>query len=275
MSVWGPDAVHARCGYSDAMGPVRGEVMWQAVLDAVALVPREDPLDVLDLGGGTGGDSVRLAAQGHRVTVVDPSPDALASLHRRAVDAGVPDDGVGGLQGDASDLKAAVAGATQDLVLCHGVLEHVDDPRDALRQVGSVLRPHGRVSVVVAGRAAAVLARALTGDFDGARHMNSLRTATWDLRVDGPRRFVPEELQEVLQEAGFEPEESAALRVFVDLVPSAVVDIEPGSREGLYALEREVRGSSDFSGISAGLQTVARLDLGQTSIDRGDHRAAV
>ncbi|WP_375003103.1 class I SAM-dependent methyltransferase [Aeromicrobium sp. CTD01-1L150] len=257
------------------MGPVRGEVMWQAVLDAVALVPREGPLDVLDLGGGTGGDSVRLASQGHRVTVVDPSPDALASLHRRAVDAGIPADSVVGLQGDANDLASAVAGGSQDLVLCHGVLEHVDDPCEALRAVGPVLRPHGRVSAVVAGRSAAVLARALTGDFDGARHMNSRRAATWDLRADGPRRFVPEELQAVLQEAGFEPVESAALRVFVDLVPSAVVDIEPGARERLYALEREVRGSSDFSGISAGLQTVARLDLEQTSIDRGDHRAAV
>ena len=62
------------------MRPVRQEIMWQAVLDAVEALERSGPLDVLDVGGGTGGDAVRLAALGHRVTVVDPSPDALASL---------------------------------------------------------------------------------------------------------------------------------------------------------------------------------------------------
>ena len=69
------------------MGPVRTEVMWQSVLDAVEAASTGDGgLDVLDLGGGTGHDAVRLAGLGHRVTVVDPSPDALASLDRRAAE---------------------------------------------------------------------------------------------------------------------------------------------------------------------------------------------
>ena len=38
------------------------------------------PLEVLDLGGGTGGVAVPLGEAGHHVTVVDPSPDALAAL---------------------------------------------------------------------------------------------------------------------------------------------------------------------------------------------------
>ena len=63
--------------------------MWHAVLDAVAATGRDDALRVLDLGGGTGGDAVRLATLGHQVTVADPSPDALASLARRAAEAGV------------------------------------------------------------------------------------------------------------------------------------------------------------------------------------------
>ncbi|MGJ9412002.1 class I SAM-dependent methyltransferase [Aeromicrobium sp. CF4.19] len=257
------------------MGPVRAEVMWQAVLDAVALVPGDAPLDVLDLGGGTGGDAVRLAAEGHRVTVVDPSPDALASLNRRAVEAGVPQGSVVGVQGDAADLSSAVEAASQDLVLCHGVLEHVDDPSDALRSIPPVLRPQGRVSVVVAGRPAAVLARALSGDFDGARAVLAQRADAWDVRTHGPRRFVTSELEEALVAAGFVLEDLGALRVFADLVPSSVVDVEPGARAALFALERDVRSATDFSGISGGLQCIARLDLSQAMIDRGDPRAAV
>ena len=57
----------------------------------------------LDVGGGTGGFAVPLAELGHRVTVVDPSPDALAALQRRAAEAGVADR-VRAVQGDAAGL---------------------------------------------------------------------------------------------------------------------------------------------------------------------------
>ena len=63
----------------------------QAALDTFAhgrSVALGRPLRVLDLGGGTGGTAVPLAAAGHDVTVVDPSPDALASLARRAAETG-------------------------------------------------------------------------------------------------------------------------------------------------------------------------------------------
>ena len=109
------------------MGPVRAELMWQSVVDAVEVAGGTAELDILDLGGGTGGDAVRLALLGHRVAVVDPSPDALASLHRRAVDSG-PAAAVHGILGDAADLLDHVEPASYDLVICHGVLEHVDDP---------------------------------------------------------------------------------------------------------------------------------------------------
>ncbi|WP_370186445.1 class I SAM-dependent methyltransferase, partial [Aeromicrobium sp.] len=167
------------------MRPVRQEIMWQAVLDAVAALERSGPLDVLDVGGGTGGDAVRLAALGHRVTVVDPSPDALASLDRRAAEAGVQDQVVGVL-GDTGDLGEEVAPAGTDLALLPGVLEHVDDPAEALRTVAATLRPDGVLSVVVAGRPAAVLARTLGGDFAAASALAQARGEGWDLRAHGP-----------------------------------------------------------------------------------------
>lgn len=256
------------------MGPVRSEIMWQAVLDAVALVDLDGPLDVLDLGGGTGGDAVRLAAAGHRVTVVDPSPDALASLHRRSADAGVQ-DAVRGIQGDATDLLEHVDPGTVDLVLCHGVLEHVDDPAEALVAVGRVLRPGGHVSVVVAGRPAAVTARALAGDFEAARAILARTAATWDVRRDGPRRFVVAELDALLAGQGFRTVATHGLRVFADLVPGAAVDAEPGGRDALYALERAARTSADLTSLSAGLQSIACLDLAPAPSDPGGNSAAL
>ena len=83
---------------------LRGAVVWdglQAVLDRLAGDGRS--LSVVDAGGGTGGFAVPLAQRGHRVTVIDPSFDSLASLDRRAGERGVADR-VEGRQGDLSTL---------------------------------------------------------------------------------------------------------------------------------------------------------------------------
>ncbi|KQX76569.1 MULTISPECIES: bifunctional 2-polyprenyl-6-hydroxyphenol methylase/3-demethylubiquinol 3-O-methyltransferase UbiG [Aeromicrobium] len=256
------------------MGPVRSELMWQAVVDAVRIAGDGASLDVLDLGGGTGGDAVRLAQLGHRVTVVDPSPDALASLHRRGVEAGlaVP---VTGVLGDASDLLDHVAAASFDLVVCHGVLEHVDDPAEALSTVATVLRPAGHVSVMVAGRNAAVAARALAGDFVTAQTLLARSAGDWNLRTMGPRRFVQHEVEALLSDLHFTTIRSQGVRVFADLVPSAIVDTEPGARDALFALEQILRSSSDFTGLSAGLHTIARLDLTAAPPDPGGKSATL
>ncbi|MEV1147933.1 methyltransferase domain-containing protein, partial [Micromonospora sp. NPDC049799] len=67
----------------------RTAVIW-SVLRAELDRRGDTPLTVLDVGGGTGGFAVPLAHAGHRVTVVDASPDALAALTRRAAEAGRP-----------------------------------------------------------------------------------------------------------------------------------------------------------------------------------------
>ncbi len=250
------------------MRPVRQEIMWQAVLDALEAVGSAPgtPVTVVDLGGGTGGEAVQLAALGHAVSVIDPSPDALASLARRAADAGLDAEAasgggrVRGVLADSSDLAEHVPAASADLVLVHGVLEHADDPAEVLASAAAALRPGGVVSVVVANRAAAVLAKALMGDFDDAVATLHASSEAWDRRALGPRRFDAGELDRLLEAAGFVPIARHALRVFADLVPGAVVDKEPGARERLFALEQAARTVSEFSAVSGGLQSVARLE---------------
>ena len=117
---------------------------------------------MLDIGGGTGGFAVRVAELGHRVSVIDPSPDALAALDRRAREQGSGRH----QQGDVADLLEVTGPASADVVLCHGVLEVVDDPAAALatiRQVASRL-----LSLLVGQRHAAVVARAMAGHFQQA-----------------------------------------------------------------------------------------------------------
>jgi SAM-dependent methyltransferase len=212
---------------------------------------------VVDLGGGTGGLAVRVAELGHFVTVVDPSPDALASLHRRAAESGV-EERVVGIQGDTTDLLDHVERDSADLVLCHGVLEVVDDPGQALDAVGEVVSRDGLLSVVVAGRLAAVLGRALAGHLSAARSMVAASGAEWDLRADGPRRYTRDEILALLDAHGFTADAVHGIRVLSDLVPSAVVDTEPGAQAALVELERAVSQIPELAAVASQLMVVAR-----------------
>lgn len=209
---------------------LRTAAVWGALQQT--LLTQRGPRRVVDLGGGTGGLAVRLAEQGHQVVVVDPSPDALAALDRRAAEADVAAR-VRGLQGDATDLLRLVGESSVDLVLCHGVLEVVDDPAETLSASVGVLVPGGALSLLVAHRPAAVLARALAGRLEEALEL--LRDGS---SASMPRRFTEAEVRTLL--AGVEVDEAPYLhgaRVFTDLVPGAVVDTEPGAAELLLDLE--------------------------------------
>jgi SAM-dependent methyltransferase len=230
---------------------VRTAVVWDAVrqlLDGAA------PATVVDIGGGTGGFAVRVAELGHHVTVIDPSPDALAALARRAQERGVADR-VTGQQGDLGNLRE-LAGDGVDLVLCHGVLGIVDDPAASLATIAGVLRPGGTLSLLVGQRHAAVLTRAMAGHFTQARIL--LEDASNAPVGHGTeRRFTAPELTELLAGAGFTPAAVHAVRVFSDLVPSSLLDLEPGALAGLLDLERAVAARPEYLTLATQIHTLA------------------
>jgi SAM-dependent methyltransferase len=241
--------VGARESHSQTRALSRTAVVWAALsdrLDRLASTSDDNSLHVLDIGGGTGGFAVRVAELGHRVTVVDPSPDALAILDRRSRETGV-EDRVTGLQGDLSTLPALRAdgsfetGSGVDAVLCHGVLEVVDDPADAVAGLRDVLRPGGLLSLLCAQRHATVLARAMAGHFDQAlATLTGAGSSTVPAHPGPPHRFTADEVAALLVGAGFAPPTLHAVRVFSDLVPSSLVDLEPGAAASLAALEAAV-----------------------------------
>ncbi|GAA0618656.1 methyltransferase [Sporichthya brevicatena] len=245
-----------------ARSSVRTAVVWEALrpaLDDLLADPRgggRTELEVLDVGGGTGGFAVPLAQSGHRVTVLDPSPDALASLGRRVAEAGVAAQ-VRAVQGDADNLAAVAAPGSFDLLLCHGALEHTDDPAASLAAALATLRPGGALSLLAANRNAAVFARAISGHVVGARHALEDPTGRWGASDPLPRRFAPDDLVAMLEAAGARVLAIHGVRVFSDLVPSGVVEGEAAAREDLVALESAVAELPAFRAIATQLHVLA------------------
>jgi S-adenosylmethionine-dependent methyltransferase len=211
-------------------------------------------LTVLDVGGGTGGFAVPLAEAGHLVTVVDASPDALAALTRRAADAGVADR-VRAVQGDGDALAGLVEPASADLILCHAVLEVVDDPPKVVAAIAAALRPGGALSLLVAGRAAAVLGRAVNGHLGAASALFNDADGRAGARDTLRRRYDAETASALLVDAGLAIEEIHGVRVLADLVPAAVVEADP---QAMLNLELALAARPPFRDIASQLHLFAR-----------------
>jgi ubiquinone/menaquinone biosynthesis C-methylase UbiE len=227
------------------------DVLRREIERAAVARPR---LTVVDVGGGTGGFAVPLAQAGHDIIVVDPSPDALAALTRRAAEAGVGDR-VQALQGDADSLATLVGPGEADVVLCHSVLEIVDSPDQVAEALATTLRRGGAASVLVANRAAAVLARAMSGQLAIAGTLLADPDGRAGDRDTVRRRFDVESATAMLVKAGLSVEQVHGVRVVADLVAGSVLERD---HDALAAFELAAATTPPYRDIASQLHLLAR-----------------
>lgn len=110
----------------------------------------DEPSRVLDVAGGNGMAAVRLATQGHEVTVLDPAGAMLNTAILAAEAHGVADR-LHVVQAGARDAPEVFADHEFDLVLCHNLLHYADSSEErelVLTAITSPLRPGGLLSVL-------------------------------------------------------------------------------------------------------------------------------
>ena len=224
------------------------------------------PPQVLDVGGGSGAWAVPLARLGCAVTVVDSSPNALAALQRRARESGVHDL-VTPLQGDVDALAEVVAPGAAELVLGHGLLEVVDHPARAVAALAAAAAPGAAVSVLVAGRHAAVLSRTLAGRLAEARALLTDPDGRFGQTDALRRRLDTATLTTLLQESGLQVELLQGDGVLEGWVPGAVRDGGPLAARAVAELEELAVQVPALRDVATRLHALARRSGAERSRD--------
>jgi SAM-dependent methyltransferase len=100
---------------------------------AISCVPSGKVLDILDVGCGSGENSLALAAKGHRLHGIDISPAAIERYRHH------------GFDGRAENLETGIdfPDAHFDLVFCSEVIEHMTSPERLAAEMCRVLKPAG------------------------------------------------------------------------------------------------------------------------------------
>jgi S-adenosylmethionine-dependent methyltransferase len=238
-------------------GRLRLDLPFANLQEFLPLLQAKPSLRALDLGCGTGANGLRLARLGFQVTLLDSSPAMLDIAKRAAQEAGIVEK-IETKHGDADQFASLFPEATFDVILCHNILEFVDDPGAVLRSAARALRDSSALlSVLVRNQAGEVLKAAiLAGDLAAAQHNLTAEWGNEALYGGKVRLFTPDATRAGLKAAALAVIAERGVRVMADYL-SARVSLS-AEYERVFALERKLGSRPDFAAVARYTHSLAR-----------------
>jgi len=237
-------------------GRLRADLVFANLQEFLPASAGGNPLRALDLGCGTGAAAVRLARLGVHVTLLDSSPTMLQLVERTIIEAGVRDK-ITLKYGDATRLAEVFQNGSFDIVLCHNLLEYLDDPGAVLRSVVRVMRDSSAIlSVLVRNQAGEVLKAALqAGDLVASEHNLTAEWVQESLYGGRVRVFTSEGLEAMLKDASLTIVARKGVRVIADYLPAQIS--RSAEYERIFALERKLGKRLEYLGIARYMHCLA------------------
>lgn len=266
MNLWATETLEDARAYDarKESGAFRFSVSLKRALlrrDIQAHLPDDPDAPILDLGGGTGVWTVRLARAGRRVTMLDISPGYLARACEKVSAAGLTDL-VRLDEGDIRDLSRYAEDAYPLVLALGDPLSYCGDAQRALREMLRVARPGGVLIADVENRYAALRDGRRARSWQDAARVLTEGVAHWPGQEEfSPiRAFTPEELRALVAGSGWRcdtmrPSDVLACVVERAMFEAAVVE-QP--LDELIALEERLREDVSLLGCGTEIQFVAR-----------------
>jgi phosphoribosylformimino-5-aminoimidazole carboxamide ribotide isomerase len=216
------------------------------------------PLHILDAGGGNGLDGLRLARMNHHVELIDTSRQMLNDARANAALAGVSDR----LKTHAIDIfniGDEFAANEFDIVLCHNVIQFVDEVKALLEALYRVLKPGGFLSLISTNQyslpyQAAFLEQDLDKAFD-LLEQSGQYNAVFDIQA---HEFRPDEVIEWLSSLGLSLEKHYGIRCLYNYWGTNELKRSSAVQEQLKRLEIELTERHPYNLMARQFQLIAR-----------------
>jgi S-adenosylmethionine-dependent methyltransferase len=215
-------------------------------------------LRILDAGGGSGCDAIPLARDGHRVELLDYSPEMLKAAGENAKREGLLEN-IRFHQADALALEKSFPQPAFDAVVCHNVLQFANDPQNLLGGLARTLLPGGILSLI-SGNPDTIPYRAAfyAGDLDEAFRRIGVRSYPHQFFQTSVTEYSAEEIREMLPDAGLAFEARYGIRCLADYWGVEEAKSKPEVQAGLERLEYELTGRYPYFLLARFWQIIAR-----------------
>ena len=216
------------------------------------------PLRILDAGGGNGLDALALARMNHHVDIVDISQQMLNDARANAALAGVTHR-VDTHAIDIHALDRKFPAKLFDLVLCHNLIQFVDDLQAVLESIVKMIKPGGMLSLITTNQYSLPYQAAfLDGDLDQAykmldedKHYNSV----FDINVHEYRH---DDIITLLEELGLKLEKHYGIRCLYNYWGTNELKQNTAIHDKLKKLEMELTERYPYKLGARQFQLIAR-----------------
>ncbi|MBE4157712.1 tRNA uridine 5-oxyacetic acid(34) methyltransferase CmoM [Vibrio parahaemolyticus] len=200
--------------YGSDKGELRQIIVWEDFLQILSeLDASQQPLEVLDAGGGLAQMSQKLAKLGHRVALCDLSSEMLQLAKQDIEKNGLLEQYRlihSPVQSIAEHMEEQV-----DFVMFHAVMEWLVDPKTALETVLEQVKPGGIASVMFYNHHGLVYKNVVCGNIphilDGMPHRKRFK-------LQPQKGLKPEDVYHWIEEAGFSICGKSGIRSFSDYI---------------------------------------------------------
>jgi S-adenosylmethionine-dependent methyltransferase len=230
----------------------------QAQSNLVQLHDLDRPRRVLDAGGGNGINSEHLLRLGHEVTLLDSDPEMLRDAGQRLEKAGLLER-CQLVEGSLEEMAELLPVEHFELVLCHHVIEYLDDVPTILSAMQQLTVGGGELSLITLNPVSEVI-RAAVFRHDPALAASRLTSLSYDARWFGNATLYPEEqITAWAEQAGWLPVETRGIRVLADYIPESELTEE--KKADLLQLEKELAGMEPYRRFGRYIQHAFRKEV--------------
>lgn len=218
----------------------------------------QDQMRILDAGGGNGLDTIPFAARGHFVDIVDYSQAMLADARNQAKQVNAQER-VATHLADIRNISNLFPHSQFDLILCHNVLQYMDDVPMLVKALSDLLKPDGIISVVSINRYSAPYHAAfLGGNLSEAITLLDSRTSKptmFDTNIVG---YSAGEINAMMKSVGIVAEKDYGIRCVCDYWEDNERKSDPVIFEQIERLEFALTELYPYKLLARYFQVVAR-----------------